>query len=77
MTIVSASDRVSRSPRTFAARARQRASLGWLCVSLAMAASVAHAVARVRCSVCTVPATKHQLANRVSRLRSPDSGTAG
>jgi putative flippase GtrA len=46
-------------------------------VNPAMAESLGHAVARVRCSVCTVPATKRPLADRVSHLRSPDSGTVG
>ena len=32
---------------------------------------------RVRCSVCTVPAAKHPLADRVLHLRSPDSGAVG
>jgi putative flippase GtrA len=46
-------------------------------VSPAMTGSLGHAVARIRCSVCTVPATKRPLTDRVSHLRSPDSGVVG
>lgn len=42
-----------------------------------MGGSLDHAVAGVRCSVCTVPATKRLLTDRLSHLRSPDSGTVG
>ena len=34
-------------------------------------------MARVRCSVCTVPTTKRPLTDRVLHLRSPDSGVVG
>ena len=61
----------------FAVSVRQRRTLGRLFVSVAIAGSLNHGVARVRCSVCTVPAAKRTLANRVLHVRSPDSGTVG
>src|SRR5271155_3386722 len=77
MTSTRPRESVTRSARSVATRARRRAAPPQLSVSSAMAGSLGHAEASVRCSVCTVPASKRSFADRVVHLRSPDSGVVG